>query len=201
MNNMANSVVVFVAMGAWSVLHSWMAAFPTKNLVQRIFGKSSMRYYRLIFIIVAGLTLLPILAMVVFLPSRGLWRIPAPWLYLTLTLQVLALIGLVITVLQVDTLAFIGLRQLHNPDAEKESELVTRGFYRWVRHPLYFFSLVIFWLIPIMTDLSLAIVIASSLYFILGTIPEERKLVKLYGDSYREYQQSVPRIIPWLKIF
>lgn len=103
------------------------------------------------------------------------------------------------TILHVDTLAFIGLRQLRHPDSEMKTKLVTRGFYRWVRHPLYFFSLVIFWLMPVMTDLSLAFIMASTLYFIIGTVPEERKLVKIYGEDYRQYQQDVPRIIPWLK--
>lgn len=201
MKNFTYSLLVFIAMGAWCVLHSWLAAFSTKDVAQRIFGQRIRRYYRLIFNAVAVLTLMPILGMVIFLPSRVLWRIPPPWLYLTSTLQILAMVGLVITVLQVDTLAFVGLRQLRNPTAERESELITRGFYRWVRHPLYFFSLVIFWLLPIMTDLSLAFVIASSLYFILGTIPEERKLVEIYGESYRDYQKTVPRIIPWLKGF
>lgn len=201
MQTMIYSIVVFVAMCAWSVLHSWLAAFSTKSQVQRLFGENIQRYYRLFFVGVAGLTLLPIMLLVVFLPSRLLWAIPVPWRYLTLTVQGLALLGLVITVLQVDTLAFIGLRQLRTPDAEQRSALVTRGFYRWVRHPLYFFSLVLFWLLPIMTDLALAFVIAGSLYFLIGTVPEEQKLVEIYGESYRQYQKEVPRIIPWLKIF
>jgi methanethiol S-methyltransferase len=192
-------IVVFISMCAWSVLHSWLAAFSTKNLAVRIFGKGIRRTYRLLFIGIAVLTLLPILMMVVLFPSRILWTIPAPWLYITLSLQGLALLGLVITVLQVDTMAFIGLSQLHHPDAEQKAELVTRGFYRWVRHPLYLFSLVLFWLFPLMTDVSLAFVIASSLYFVIGTLPEERKLVEIYGQSYRQYQQDVPKIIPWIK--
>lgn len=200
MRNITYVITIIISMCAWCVLHSWLAAFSTKEMMQRLFGVEIRRYYRLIFIVVAGVTLLPILGLVLFLPSCVLWVIPAPWLYLTVTLQVLALLGIVFTVLQVDTLAFIGLRQLYNPDAEAEAELVTRGFYRWVRHPLYFFSLVIFWLFPIMTDLGLAFVIVSSLYFIIGTIPEERKLEKIYGDSYRAYQKEVPRIIPWLRI-
>ena len=201
MKHLTFMVTVFLSMCAWGVLHSWLAAFSTKALLQRIFGKKICRFYRLVFIAVAGITLLPILGLVVFLPARVLWRIPAPWLYFTLALQFLALFGLVFTVLQVDTLAFVGLRQLRNPDAETDSKLVTRGFYRWVRHPLYFFSLVILWLLPITTDLSLAFVIASSLYFIVGPVPEERKLVILYGEPYREYQETVPRIIPCLRIF
>ena len=200
MNRLPYEIVVFISMCAWSVFHSWLAAFSTKNLAVRIFGKGIQRYYRLLFIGVAVLTLLPILGMVAFLPSRNLWIIPFPWLYLTLTLQGLALLGLVVTVLQVDTMAFIGLSQLHHPDAEQKAEMVTRGFYRWVRHPLYFFSLVLFWLFPVMTTVSLAFVIASSLYFVIGTLPEERKLVDIYGQAYRQYQRDVPRIIPWKKI-
>lgn len=200
MNNFTYVIIVIVSMCTWSVLHSWLAAFSTKDLAQRIFGEKIRRFYRLIYILIAGVTLLPILGMVLFLPSRVLWVIPVPWRYLTITLQGLALVGLVVTVLQVDTLAFIGLRQLNNPDAESEAELVTRGFYRMVRHPLYFFSLVIFWLFPIMTNLGLAFVIVSSLYFVLGSILEERKLVEIYGDSYRAYQRDVPRIIPWLRL-
>jgi len=194
-------VIVISSMGAWCVLHSWLAAFSTKVMAERIFGKGFKRYFRLLYILVAGVTLLPILTMVLVFPARVLWIIPTPWLYLTLTLQGLAVLGLVVSVLQVDTLSFIGLRQLRHPQAEDEGALVTRGFYRIVRHPLYFFSLVVFWLLPVMTDLSLAFVLVSSLYFILGTIPEERKLVEIYGDAYRAYQKRVPRIIPFLRIF
>ena len=201
MNNPIYLVIVISSMGAWCVLHSWLAAFSTKAMAERIFGKGFKRYFRLIYSLVAGVTLLPILTMVLVFPARVLWIIPTPWLYLTLTLQGLAVLGLVVSVLQVDTLAFIGLRQLRHLQAEEEGALVTRGFYRFVRHPLYFFSLVVFWLLPVMTDLSLAFVLVSSLYFIFGTIPEERKLVEIYGDAYRAYQKKVPRIIPFLRIF
>ncbi len=201
MFNLQYDLVIFISMGAWSVLHSWLAAFSTKNMAEHIAGKGIRRYYRLIYVVIAGLTLIPILAMVAFLPAQVMWVIPAPWLYLTVALQGLALIGLVVTVLQVDTPAFIGLRQLTQPEIEQRNELVTRGFFRWVRHPLYFFSLVVFWLFPYMTDLALAFVIASSLYFIIGTVPEERKLVAIHGQAYQHYQQKVPRIIPGLKIF
>lgn len=201
MQNFMYGTVVFISMCAWGVLHSWLAAFSTKAVVERLAGADVRRFYRLGFVLVAVVSLLPILAMVAFLPARVLWVIPVPWLYVTLLVQGLALTGLVITVLQVDTLAFIGLRQLHQPDAEQHAKLVTRGFYRWVRHPLYFFSLVLFWLFPYMTDLTLAFVIAASLYFLIGTVPEEHKLTEIYGDTYRQYQKDVPRIIPWLKTF
>lgn len=191
--------LVFIAMAAWGCIHSWMAAFSTKQHAQAIFGERIFRFYRLIFIGIAILTLTLILAMVLFFPARLLWRIPAPWLYLTSVFQVLALVGIFLSFRHIDVLAFVGLRQLTNPNAERQSDLVIRGMYRLVRHPLYLFSMIILWLLPRMTDLVLAFVIASTLYFLLGTIPEEHKLIEIYGEGYRCYQEDVPRIIPGLK--
>lgn len=193
-------ILVFVCMAAWGVLHSWLAAFSTKQMAREQFGQAMDRYYRLVFIAVALLTLVPILAMVAFLPSRVLWIIPLPWRYLTLGIQFLALIGILVTVLQTDLLAFSGIKQLSDPDAEEKNALTTGGVYGLVRHPMYFFSIVLFWLLPYVTDLILAFILAGTLYFLIGTIPEERKLVELYGEEYRRYQETVPRVIPGVKL-
>ena len=186
-------------MDAWAVFHSWLAALRTKQLARELFGEQIDRYYRLIFVGVAILTLAPILGMVVFLPSRLIWRIPLPWLYLTVFIQCLALVGLIVTVFQTDLLTFSGFRQLADPKAEASHALVTDGMYGMVRHPIYLFSILIFWLFPYMTDLILAVVIASTLYFVFGTIPEERKMIETHGKTYLKYRDRVPRLIPWTK--
>jgi protein-S-isoprenylcysteine O-methyltransferase Ste14 len=64
---------------------------------------------------------------------------------------------------------------------------------------MYLFSIILFWLLPYITDLILAFITASTLYFLIGMIPEERKLVEVYGEEYQRYQEDVPRIIPGLK--
>jgi hypothetical protein len=124
---MLNPILVFLSMAAWGVLLSWIAAFSTKRLVRRIFGKAIDRYYRLIFISIALLTLMPILAMVAFLPSRLLWVIPTPWRYLTLGVQFLAVVGILMTIFQTDLLAFAGIRQLSDPQAERKNALIQEG--------------------------------------------------------------------------
>lgn len=192
-------VLVFIAMAAWGVLHSWLAAFSTKRLAREIFGDGIDRYYRLIFVGVAVLTLLPILGLVAFLPSRLLWSIPAPWVYGTLLIQGLALAALLVTVFQTDVMAFAGVRQVLQPDLKHENQLVVKGFYRLVRHPLYLFSIILFWLMPSVTDLILAFILAGTLYFLLGTIPEERKLLATFGEAYRQYRQEVSWILPFAK--
>lgn len=186
-------------MAAWGGLHSWLAALSTKAMARRIFGASADRYYRLVFVMVSVVTLLPILAMVVLLPSRILWVIPSPWIYLTLAIQFLALVALVATALQTDVMAFAGLQQVLQPDTIPDDHLVRSGFYRLVRHPLYLFSLILMWLFPRMTDLTLAFFLAATLYFMLGTIPEERKLIATFGEQYRQYQREVPWLIPGTK--
>jgi protein-S-isoprenylcysteine O-methyltransferase Ste14 len=187
---------VLISMAAWGVFHTWLAALSTKATARKIFGEKIDRYYRLIFIATAIMTLLPILAMVIFLPAQVLWTIPTPWFYLTILLQLLAIIGILITVLQTNAMDFLGINQLLEPGKEHEDKLVVRGFYRFVRHPMYFFSIILFWLMPMMTDLLLAWVIAGTLYFTLGSIPEEQKLVAKFGDAYRQYRKEVPWLIP-----
>jgi protein-S-isoprenylcysteine O-methyltransferase Ste14 len=196
---MKNALLIFLTMAAWSVLHSWLAALQTKEAVRQIFGETADRFYRLGFVLAAGLTLAPILLMVVFLPSQVLWRITPPWLYLTGTLQVVAVVGLIAGVLHTDVMAFLGLRQVFSNGSDSSEKLVIKGLYQWVRHPLYFFGLIFIWLIPVVTDLILAFNIAASLYLILGTLPEEQKLVRTFGQAYVQYQKDVPRLIPCTK--
>jgi methanethiol S-methyltransferase len=200
MQRLLYPTLVFLAMAVWGILHSWLASFSSKRLARKVFGVGIDRYYRLIFVLLAVLTLTPVLAMVVFLPSRTLWIIPTPWIFLTLGIQFLALVALVTTTLQTDVMAFAGVRQVLQPEMEHENELVIMGLYRLVRHPLYLFSIILFWLFPHMTDLTFAFFLAGTLYFLIGTIPEERKLVKTFGEQYRQYQREVSFLIPGLKV-
>lgn len=189
-------LLVLLTMTAWCVLHSYLAALSTKQLVRRFTSQRVDRFYRLAFVGIAVGTLLPVLELVVRAPAVTLWTIPMPWRIISLSIQGLALIGLILAVLQTDGLAFVGLRQVIETSQPPAESLVTDGFYRFVRHPFYFFSLIIFWLFPIMTNLTLAFFLVATLYFFIGSILEERKLIKVYGAAYQTYRQEVPRIIP-----
>lgn len=75
--------------------------------------------------------------------------------------------------------------------------LAVKGAYLWMRHPLYFFSLVMIWACPDLTRDRLMFNILWSLWIILATRLEERDLVAEFGNQYREYQSKVPMIIPY----
>ena len=71
------------------------------------------------------------------------------------------------------------------------------GPYQWVRHPLYFFSLVLTWACPVLTTDRLLFNILWTLWIVLGTIWEEKDLVAHFGKEYSRYQEEVPMLLPW----
>jgi protein-S-isoprenylcysteine O-methyltransferase Ste14 len=88
-------------------------------------------------------------------------------------------------------------RHLRGKKPPPAMPFVIRGPYRWVRHPLYFFCLLLIWSCPDLTADRLLFNILWTAWIIAGTILEERDLVADFGDTYRDYQRSVPMIIPW----
>jgi methanethiol S-methyltransferase len=181
----------------WGVVHSLTASHRAKEMFAQRFGQVfSERYYRLGYNLFSVVTFLPILALLVLLPDRFLYSIPAPWLYLTLAAQALAFIALVVGVLQTGALEFIGLRQLLDPSQPEAANLTTHGLYRYVRHPLYTAGLVFLWLTPEMTLNRLALWTVMSLYLVIGAYFEERKLLRDFGQQYADYKAKTPMLIP-----
>jgi methanethiol S-methyltransferase len=75
--------------------------------------------------------------------------------------------------------------------------LTLRGPYLWVRHPLYFFVLVMLWASPDLTADRLLFNLLWSGWIVAGAVFEEKDLLTFFGDNYRTYQRTVPMLIPW----
>lgn len=185
---------IVLAIAVWGAVHSWLASLPAKHALRRRFGEGAARVYRLAYNAFSVLTFLPILLLVRSLPDRLLYSVPSPWLFVMLAGQLLAILCIVVALLQVDALSFVGLRQPFQ--GEVPSHLVTSGFYRWVRHPLYLFGLIILWLTPVMTRNVLDVYLALTGYLIVGATFEERKLLREFGSAYAEYKARTPMLIP-----
>jgi protein-S-isoprenylcysteine O-methyltransferase Ste14 len=79
----------------------------------------------------------------------------------------------------------------------KTMPLTVRGAYTWVRHPLYFFSLIMIWSCPEITMDRLLFNVLWTVWIVMATLFEEKDLVSEFGDQYRQYQAKVPMIIPY----
>jgi len=75
--------------------------------------------------------------------------------------------------------------------------LTVKGAYRWVRHPLYFFTILMIWSCPVLTADRLLFNVIWTVWIIAATMMEERDLLAEFGDEYRSYQTQVPMIIPY----
>lgn len=186
------------AVVVWGVVHSIMASLRFKDLIQRTFGDRAMKFYRLFYNIFSAISFVPILYLMVILPNKDLYQVSSPWNYVMLAGQGISVLLLFIAVLQTDTLSFVGLRQIFND--EKNGKLVINGLYRFVRHPLYTFGLLILWLSPNMTTNSMVVYIALTIYILVGAYFEERKLLREFGQTYVDYKLSTPMLIPGLKL-
>jgi protein-S-isoprenylcysteine O-methyltransferase Ste14 len=78
------------------------------------------------------------------------------------------------------------------------SFLVTTGMFRLCRHPLYLFVHLAWIITPVMSLDRLFIMIYSCLYMTIGIPIEERKLIRIFGQDYIDYQKYVPAIVPFI---
>jgi protein-S-isoprenylcysteine O-methyltransferase Ste14 len=184
--------ILLCALTIWGVVHSFLASHFAKDMISLKAGSAD--FYRLAYNIFAGISFLPILYLMSTLPNQAVYQISAPWSYVMFGGQLLAGSMLLVAFLQTDSLSFVGLRQLF--EKEKSGALVTRGLYCVVRHPLYIFSLLFIWLTSTMTQNSLTVYIGATLYVLIGTIFEERKLLRDFGEAYAEYKRKTPMLIP-----
>jgi protein-S-isoprenylcysteine O-methyltransferase Ste14 len=74
---------------------------------------------------------------------------------------------------------------------------IARGPYLWIRHPLYFFMIVLIWSAPDVSSDRLLFNAIWTLWIVLGSYLEERDLVVEFGERYHQYQRTVPMLFPW----
>lgn len=186
----------------WCAVHSGMISVTATGYLKRWLG-TRFRIYRLVFNLVALLTVIPVMVYEQWLRGPMLFR----WEGFLILFQMILLISAILLFLagarHYDLLQFSGFRQLktgssHNALTET-GELDTNGILDITRHPWYLGGILIIWTRDI--DISALVTnIILTLYFIVGTVLEERKLLIEYGDDYRRYQEKVSMLIPikWL---
>jgi len=153
-----------------------------------------------VFSIASGSVLLAVLGLwqrvppeIVTVQGSGRWALRVA--------SALALAGFVWGVHSLNRFDALGIRAIRahrrgGKGREASGPLVARGPYRWVRHPLYAFTLVLIWTCPDVTVDRLLFNVLWSGWIVLAVRLEERDLEALYGEEYRRYRRAVPMLIP-----
>jgi protein-S-isoprenylcysteine O-methyltransferase Ste14 len=81
----------------------------------------------------------------------------------------------------------------------KPVPITATGPYRWIRHPLYLFMILMIWSCPDLTMDRLLFNLLWTIWIVIGSYFEEIDLLVEFGDAYREYQKRVPMLVPLLK--
>lgn len=196
------TAVIVVLFFLFAYSHTWLASNKIKkNIAEKLGGK--IAFYRLFY----NFSSLLFFSVFYFLspkPDVVVYDLHYPFDIITFALQVLSLAGLFWAAKPIDMMEFLGVRQIkrylngsYNADDLDEKQILKiEGAFKFVRHPIYFFSILFLGLRPTMSLFYLVMFICIVIYFYAGSIYEEKKLVEKFGDEYREYQKNVPRIIP-----
>ena len=72
----------------------------------------------------------------------------------------------------------------------------TKGFYKYIRHPLMLGWIVGFWSTPQMTVGHLVFAIGTTLYILIAIQIEERDLLRFHGEAYESYRRQVSMLLP-----
>jgi methanethiol S-methyltransferase len=177
--------------------HSVLACGPVKTWLRPLLGA----FYRIAYnaFAIAHLALVWLVGAWMF-GDGGAFALP-PYLDSTrIGVSVAGWLVLVIGLRGYDLGRLAGTRQIRNHfndiDEPDDEPLRLDGLHRYVRHPLYTAGFLILWG-RVDGDFELATALWGSAYLLIGTWFEERRLVRLYADSYVDYRRRVPAFLPW----
>jgi len=193
---------------SFGVAHSWLASLRTKASMEPHVGYR----YRVLYNLVSALHIVAVVQLGHWLyRAQGGFAL-ASWQSTALT--VLWLTGgvfIIFALAQYDLGLFSGLKQWRQgraagsrvqplqavPSSNTGLEpLHLDGLHCYMRHPLYCALFMMLWG-NAGYPFGLATALWGSIYLVVGTWFEERKLLSDYGDDYARYRQHVPAFFPW----
>ncbi|MGV3773174.1 MAG: methyltransferase family protein, partial [Verrucomicrobiales bacterium] len=191
------------ATAMFGAIHTALASRQAKELAARCIGERNRdAYYRLFFNLQSVVASAALLLVVLSQPDRKLWRVSWPTAILFNAVRAGCLWGMVLAVRQIGFARVSGLQSASAhlrkrtaiplvPEAQGPAlDAPMTGPFRFTRHPLNFLAIPLIWLAPRITRNRFVLNCAATLYFLLGSIHEERRMRQAWGSDYEAYRRQ-----------
>jgi protein-S-isoprenylcysteine O-methyltransferase Ste14 len=195
-------LLLALAWTAYCTLHSAMISETATGFLKQRLG-NSFRFYRLFFNFIAMLTLVPVLWYSHSLGQEAIFRWEGVWRGPQYFLLACGILLVVTGGRHYSLWQFLGISQLRGASSGGPAPgggIDSSGVLGLVRHPWYTAVVLLLWA----GDVDMASLIGNgvlTVYIVVGTLLEERKLVHEFGDAYRSYQGRVSMFVPlkWIR--
>jgi methanethiol S-methyltransferase len=195
-------LLICLIWGAYCFLHSLLISTWFTRYITRLL-KKYYAFYRLFYVLISTYLLIILINYTDTFNSEIIITYVFPWSIIRSVLMYGSLLLFFYAFFfNYDSLSFFGIRQilnLHKVNENNSTDLIKKnGLLGIIRHPMYLTLLIFLWCqTSKMMDVYLNIVL--TIYLIIGTWLEEKKLVLEFGEAYIQYQKEVPMLIPFIK--
>ena len=188
---------LFLLLFGWLLyfyLHSLLAATSVKQFLTQHLSISSARVYRIGYNMIALTGIVGLLYLQYITPSALLFLPVSISFYMALLLMATGFVIMLVAIKNYNWKSFLGIT------AGQTYSLVIAGMNKYVRHPLYsgtmLFVTGFFLWQPYVKNILLLVMMM--MYLVIGIWYEEKKLLKDYGEAYKNYQRTVKKMIPFI---
>lgn len=195
-------LVIALMWAGYCALHSYLISIGFTNLMSRLL-KKYYSFYRLFYVLISLFLLIPLInytaqsdnnIVIIYGPYLDILR------YFLISGSLLMFFWAFF--IDYDSLSFFGVRQILNfrkiREVNPSNEIKRRGLLGIIRHPMYFALIIYLWCqTHKLSDIVVNTVL--TVYIIIGTKLEEKKLILEFGETYLKYQKEVPMLIPFTK--
>ena len=187
---------------SYCALHSYLISIRFTNLLTRLL-KNYYSFFRIFYIVISFVLLVPLIKYTASRDNEIIITYNSTFTIIRYVIMTGALLMFFWAFFfNYDSLSFFGIRQALSFGKTKETnrsdKLKRKGLLGITRHPMYLALLIFLWSQTFrMTDIVVNTVL--TIYVIIGTLLEEKKLILEFGETYIKYQNEVPMLIPFTK--
>ncbi|MFC1553738.1 methyltransferase family protein [candidate division KSB1 bacterium] len=194
-------VILAVFWLIWCSLHSGLISLKFLDYAEKKTGKS-FRFYRFFYNVLSLVTIVLVLIYERSLEYPVLFRFEGIWYALQLFFLLFSLLLFFAGSKSYNMQELFGVNQIRSGNTNTvltgSGKLSRSGMLKVMRHPWYFAAIIFVW--SVNREWNSAILLTKiflSVYVIIGTLLEEKKLTSEFGEEYSKYKKEVSMLFPW----